>query len=464
MRRDGQSATQPHCLSDLINARPDARRAIHFKGQSVPFAALAAGDCLEGDPLRLAGRNGVLVLANQLQVAAALFALDGWARRIVISPPDLERKHLAAVLRDAEADFVVFDGEGAPPPNLEAPLLVPCRPHRHANAARPDRNTPTEWVLLTSGTTGDPKMVAHSFATLTHAVPQPSAAAEVENWATFYDIRRYGGLQIFLRGCAGAGSLTLRGADESADSFLARAGAAGVTHISGTPAHWRLVLMNAARDRIHPKCVRLSGEIADDSLIRALSGCYPQAQVVHAYASTEAGVIFEIDDGQAGFPQRLLEASPNDVALKLVDGSLRVKSPGTALRFVGAQAAALHDDDGFVDTGDAIRLTGDRCHFAGRRGGVINIGGAKVHPEEIEAIINQHPGVHSSLAKGLRNPITGSIVVADVVLKPDVAATPALKDEIISACARELAPYKVPALICFVASLAVTATGKLART
>ena len=60
---------------------------------------------------------------------------------------------------------------------------------------------------------------------------------------------------------------------------------------------------------------------------------------------------------------------------------------------------ALTDADGFVDSGDIVELRGDRYYFVGRRGGIINIGGLKVHPEEIEAVINRHPDVRMSRAK-----------------------------------------------------------------
>ena len=70
-------------------------------------------------------------------------------------------------------------------------------------------------------------------------------------------------------------------------------------------------------------------------------------------------------------------------------------------------AAALTDADGFVDTGDMVELRGDRYYFVGRRGGIINIGGLKVHPEEIEAVINRHPAVQDvarEIAHAARSP------------------------------------------------------------
>ena len=106
-----------------------------------------------------------------------------------------------------------------------------------------------------------------------------------------------------------------------------------------------------------------------------------------------------------------------------------------------------------------------RYHFVGRKDGVINVGGLKVHPEEVEAAINRHAGVSGSLVKSRKSPITGAIVVADVVLKGDGApeARPVLEREIIALCRRDLAPYKVPAMIRFVPALPMTAAGKLLR-
>ena len=121
--------------------------------------------------------------------------------------------------------------------------------------------------------------------------------------------------------------------------------------------------------------------------------------------------------------------------------------------------------DGFVDTGDMVELRGDRYHFVGRRGGIINIGGLKVHPEEIEAVINRHAEVRMSRARSRKSPITGSIVVADVILADgcDASRSDDIRDKILADCRASLAPHKVPAMINFVPALDITAAGKLAR-
>ena len=329
---------------------------------------------------------------------------------------------------------------------------------------------PTEWVLFTSGTTGVPKMVMHDLAGLTAAIKRRDANDDTIVWGTFYDIRRYGGLQIFLRAILDGGSLVLSDAKEPVGDFLVRLGRHGVTHLSGTPSHWRRALMSPSARAISPRYVRLSGEIADQAILDGLAAFYRPARVGHAYASTEAGVGFEVNDGREGFPASVI-GQAGDVDMKVVDGSLRIRSRRTAARYVGEGGASVADPEGFVDTGDMLERRGDRYRFAGRKGGIINVGGLKVHPEEVEAVINRHPRVRMSLVHPRKSPITGAIVVADVVLagddqfaaETDGYGAPRSSGEALHLCRERLAQHKVPAMIRFVPALAVAESGKLAR-
>jgi acyl-coenzyme A synthetase/AMP-(fatty) acid ligase len=325
----------------------------------------------------------------------------------------------------------------------------------------------TEWLMLTSGTSGVPKIVSHTLEGLTGAIVADGPAQGTPPvWATFYDIRRYGGLQIFLRAVIGGGSMVLSEPREPIADYVGRLNARGVTHISGTPSHWRKLLMSGAAAGFSPRYVRLSGEIADQAVLDGLRRVFPQASIGHAYASTEAGVGFAVNDGLEGFPASLLGTVSDGVEMKVEDGSLRIRSTRAAHAYVGRGAAALTDSDGFVDTGDMVELRGDRYHFVGRRGGIINIGGLKVHPEEIEAVINKHAEVRMSRVKSRRSPITGSIVVADVILADgcDVSRSDEIREKILADCRTQLAPHKVPVMIRFVPLLEITAAGKLART
>ena len=432
---------------------------------SAPVADLRRGTSLGGRLGDLEDRSVLVATASQLTTALALIELDGVARRILVLPPDADPEHLSALITGAEIDAIIVDCDTPARTAFDLPVHVLCTPEIAAEDQLPAATRQTEWVLLTSGTTGVPKMVAHSLAALTAAI-KSSARNEPVVWATFYDIRRYGGLQIFLRAALGGASLVLSSAGEPIAEHLDRLGRHGVTHLSGTPSHWRRALMSPAIGKISPRYVRLSGEIADQAVLDSLRHTFPSASIGHAYASTEAGVAFEVGDAMAGIPASFVGEMRDGVELKVTEGSLRIRSPRAASRYVGS-GAPVADPDGFVDTGDMLELRGDRYAFAGRRGGIINIGGLKVHPEEVEAVINRHPQVRMSLVRPKRSPVTGSIVIADVVLKGGGAITSGeageVKGDILKLCREALPRHKVPAAISFVAALDVAASGKLAR-
>ena len=432
------------------------RRTIATREHVLPLDDFARASSLGPRRTELEGRSVVLFVRDMAKAAAALIDLDGRARRILLCPPGWTPAQLQIASRDAEADALVHD-DGASPP-IPLPAAAECRLPLQPWAAARAASRETEWILPTSGTSGPPKLVVHTLRTLTGAI----RSAPLQQWGTFYDIRRYGGLQIFLRALAGRGSLTLGGVDESVDAFLIRLGEAGVTHVSGTPSHWRKVLMSGQARRIDPDYVRLSGEIADDAVLSALRALYPRARIEHAYASTEAGVGFAVDDGMAGFPAAWLERD-GEVGMKVVDGALRLRSRRRALRFLGADAPDLADAEGFVDTGDMVERRGDRLFFLGRRGGIINVGGAKVHPEEVEAALNAHAAVRASRVFARKNPITGALVVADVVLREERGPDPGLEREILAACRARLPAHMTPSRLRFVADLPITGAGKVAR-
>jgi acyl-coenzyme A synthetase/AMP-(fatty) acid ligase len=433
---------------------------------SVSLSDLVGGTSLGGRLAELSGRSVLLAVRDQLPAALAMIELDGVARRMVICPPDVSSEHLPMVIDKAGVDAVVSDPDspsmGHPGIPVHAFVTPAIRPSDRVKAP----GCATEWVLLTSGTSGFPKLVVHTLASLTATIKTGQREGGDVVWGTFYDIRRYGGMFIFLRALLGHGSLVLSSGGESPGDHLTRLKTHGVTHLTGTPSHWRRALMSPLARTITPRYVRLSGEIVDQAILNSLRSFYPQAAIGHAFASTEAGLGIEVNDGLEGFPASVV-GSHGQVDIKVEDHSLRLRSGRTAVRYLGDESSALTDPEGFIDTGDMVELRGERYYFLGRRTGVINVGGLKVYPEEVEIVINRHPAVRMSCVRSRRSPITGALVVADVVLQghPDLAAerVAELKQEILNVCRETLARHKVPTAINFVASLALAASGKMER-
>ena len=428
----------------IISSGPLSGRFLSDPTTTIELAALERASILGRSREDMRGRCVLLAMKKQLPAALAMIELDGIARRIVLCPSDLPADQARKISAMASVDVVLTDDT-----SLE-PIAGPS----------PQRETQqTEWVLLTSGTTGVPKLVVHDLSSLASAAPVSVSAT----WGTFYDIRRYGGLAILFRALIGSGSLVLSDPGENPGAFLARASEEGVSHISGTPSHWRRALMASTTCSFVPRYVRLSGEIADQAILDRLHTLWPDAVLVHAFASTEAGLAFEVRDRLAGFAADLLNNADGDVSLKVLSGSLHIRSPRMASRYLDETSDALVGTNGFVDTRDLVELREQRYHFVGRKDGMINVGGVKVYPEEVETIVNAHPAVEMSLVKARRSSITGSLIVVEVVCKPPDAPTEALANDIIEFCRRQLPRSKVPVSLHFVDQLAADPTGKLRR-
>ena len=450
-------------LIDVIRPQERAAKSLIADGaHCIHIRDLADGSNLNRSAAEFRDRSVLLATVDQLSTVLALLQLDGVAKRIVICTPDLSLEHLRYAFDDAALDTLVTDGKRFTASLFPGVVTALCSSSLEYSDEPASREVETEWLLFTSGSTGRPKLVLHTLRTLISAIRDEVADDAPSTWSTFYDIRRYGGLQVLLRALAGRGSIVLSESGESVQGFLRRAGNAEVTHISGTPSHWRRVLMSGSASEMAPGYVRLSGEPADQAILDGLKRAFAEAEVAHAFASTEAGVVFDVKDGKAGFPASLFGAD-GPVSLRVEEGALCIRSARTALRYVGTGAPELLSADGFVNTGDILERRSDRYFFVGRRNDIINVGGFKVHPEGVEFVINQHPAVSMSRVSGRPNPVTGAIVVADVVFGPNAVDPAIVKEEIAALCRSQLARHQIPASVRIVPSLAIAESGKLLR-
>jgi len=421
---------------------------------------IALGDILVRDwpiPLaeKLRGSTVLVDCASALSAALALVHLDGLAQRVVLAPQGSSTEQLLHAAASAHATAVVTDKQDGAA--LSQLTKISVTESMAASPAAAKRDRKTEWVLFTSGSTGLPKLVVHTLETLiARIVPGDDAC-----WGTFYDIRRYGGLVILLRALLSGASLVVAEPGEPVDSYLARVQGAGCRRLTGTPSHWRRAMMSPVFAQMDLDYVRLSGEIADQAILDKLRNRLPDAKIVHAFASTEAGLAFEVNDGKEGFPDSVLQSKSADFEIKVANGTLRLRSPGAALEVLGG--GPVRDLQGFVDTNDVVRFDNGRFYFEGRRDQVINVGGDKFYPEEIEAILNRHPNVRISRVRGRKNPVLGALSEAEVVLGADGIEARHVLDELTALCAAALPQHKRPVAIRVVETLPVSQSGKLDR-
>jgi hypothetical protein len=217
----------------LGNAPEGSQRFLRGATAGVCLGRVLNGTSLGGRVAEVAGRSVLIATRDQFAAALALIELDGIARRLIVCTPDLPSEHLPALVAKAGVDAIVSDhdrgddGLGVPLRVLCNGTLTPAEEFRFQNS---EFRIQTEWVLLTSGTTGAPKMLVHTLASLTAPIVSALGQGGDVVWGTFYDIRRYGGLQILLRAVLGRGSFVLSGAGEAKVSYIRLVGAHGATH------------------------------------------------------------------------------------------------------------------------------------------------------------------------------------------------------------------------------------------
>lgn len=399
-----------------------------------------------------------------------LLKLDGVAQRILLAPFAVSDAMQKAVDNEGSVTDWLIEGSFLPSSVAESSGIV----------GSSELPRITEWVLMTSGTTRTPKLVAHRLDSLTRSIKVNERFRDYR-WGLMYDPARFAGLQVLLQSMLnGATLLAPTGTWSLSDQvdWL-------VNHqcdaLSATPTLWRKLMMVPGCERLPLRLATLGGEIADGATLSAVRRTFSKARVTHIYASTEAGVGFAVHDGLPGFPSDWLKhtnglegqptTEPTMEALQArltssceltigENGCLWVRPGRVTQKYLGTNES-LTRDDGWIDTGDVVRLENDRVRFLGRLNGSINVGGNKLYPEEIEGIILQVEGVSATRVRGRPSSLMGNLVEALVVPEDqkDISLATRVKDH----CREKLESFKVPAFVKLVKELDISAAGKIVR-
>jgi acyl-coenzyme A synthetase/AMP-(fatty) acid ligase len=272
-------------------------------------------------------------------------------------------------------------------------------------------------TLFTSGSTGRPKSVCHNWESLTRAVRQTSAQSPL-TWLLTYRPHLYAGLQVFVHCLLNRETLVMPGDGMAVDRLLELMCRHRITAVSATPSYWRRIIALGRRDTLRQVSltqITLGGEAADQSLLSALAGLYPEARVVHIYATSELGRCFSIKDGLAGFPVSFLDQPTDDgVELRVEDGELLVR-PANGIPGICPTDGSARNEREWIATADLVERVGDRFLFIGRRSEVINVGGNKVHPFRVEQVILAVPGVRDARVFAKRSSLVGEMVACEFV-------------------------------------------------
>jgi acyl-CoA synthetase (AMP-forming)/AMP-acid ligase II len=324
-------------------------------------------------------------------------------------------------------------------------------------------------TVLTSGTTGRPKAANHTWTTLAGPVRRDRRYAAAR-WLCAYPLTLYAGTQVMLQALLNWSALVIPPSlDPGTVSRTMRT--ARVTHASGTPTFWRQVALFGPREDLR-ECrleqITMGGETVLQPLLDQLAGLFPQARLVHIYASTELGRLFSVTDGREGFPAEFLEESPEPgIELKIVDGELMARSRHAMLEYDRLTAGGFGKSTdeaagGWVATGDLVECRGDRVLFRGRKSDLINVGGRKVSPMTVETVLREAAGVGDVRVYGKGSSLAGQLVAADIVLA-EGSNEHDVRMEINRIVRGRLAQHEIPRLVQVVESIAQNAAMKIVR-
>lgn len=312
----------------------------------------------------------------------------------------------------------------------------------------------TQVVVATSGTSGPPKLVEHSWDSLL-AAARLAEQWHGLGWILVYDATRWAGIQVWLQSLLTGGRLVVP-ASRDPDIVLRAIVDEQATVLPATPTLLRrlltsgdrAILASAKLDRI-----TLGGEAADGPLLEQARAVFPSAKITQVYATTELGEVFRVADGLPGFPANWLGRS--------LAGGTRLM-----MRRDGELLVQLSRDTAEVATGDLVEKRGDRYEFTGRRSDVIVVGGAKVFPRRVEDLLRGVPGIADARVYGMPSAITGELVAAEAVLAdplPAHASPESVRAAALAACRGGLEPQSVPRILDIVRKIATNPAGKVPR-
>ncbi len=321
-----------------------------------------------------------------------------------------------------------------------------------------------EVTIFTSGSTGQPKPVRHDWNSLTRPVRKTNSPSH-QRWLLTYRPHLYAGLQVFLHCLINQETLVVPEQGATVDALVDLMGRSLVTSVSATPSYWRRLITHgrpAVLKSIPLEQITLGGEIADEKLLAALDRLYPEARLVHIYATSELGRCFSVKDRRAGFPASFLDAPSDDgVELKLEQGELHVRSANAMLGPGSSSGIGSREAD-WLATGDLIERVGDRCFFTGRRNDVINVGGNKVQPLRVEHVIQVVPGVRDVRVFSRSSSLVGQMVACEFVPEPGVEPEE-VRQAILKTSLERLDAYERPRFVQAVSTIALSDAEKKIR-
>ncbi len=308
-------------------------------------------------------------------------------------------------------------------------------------------NSSNDWkiTLFTSGTTGIPKKVSHNFKSITRFV-KVSERNKKSIWGFAYNPTHMAGIQVFFQALLNGNSVVRLFGLNTKDIYTEIKNN-GITHISATPTFYRLLLPCS---ETFPSIERITsgGEKFNEKTFKQLNEIFPNAKITNVYASTEAGTLF---------------ASQNDIFSVRPDYEHLIQIKNNELLIHSSLMGSIETNvDEWYNTGDVIEIVSQKplkFRFVNRKSEMINVGGYKVNPLEVEEAILALTGIKNVRVYSKSNSVLGNIVCCEVITNSNQITESSIRTFLQS----KIQEFKIPRIIRFVDEISTTRTGKLKR-
>lgn len=292
-------------------------------------------------------------------------------------------------------------------------------------------------VGFTSGTSGEPKAAVHDFTPILEAFHTRRAALST---LTFLLFDHLGGIRTMLH--ALSNTVTIVSTDDrSPEGICALIEAHRVELLPTTPTFLTLLLLSGAHRRHDLSSLRVisyGAEPMPQSTLDRLGVAFPGVKLHQTYGLIEIGPPSSKSRGDGSL---WVKVEGEGFEKRVVDGVLQLRSPSMMIGYLNAPTPIT--PDGWLVTGDAVEQDGDYVRFLGRKSELINVGGEKVSPVEVESVIQAMDGVEEATVYGEPNPLVGQIVCARVKAAGPVDPR-AFAADVKRHCRERIERHKVP--------------------
>lgn len=295
-------------------------------------------------------------------------------------------------------------------------------------------------ILFSSGSTGKPKGILHNFDRVAEKFRKQRKSVVA---IPFLMLDHFGGINTLLAIIASLGHVvTVR--DRSAESICQAIEQHRVELLPATPSFMTMLMATHVDERYDLSSLRritYGTEVMPQTTLDRMHKAFPGVEIQQTYGLSEVGVLRSQSRPDGSLWVRI---GGDGFETKVVDDVLWIRSEFAMVGYLNAPSE--FDAEGWFNTQDRVEVDGDYVRILGRVTDLINVGGQKVYPAEIEDVILAMDNVRDVAVFGERHPFLGQIAVAKVVtIYPESVSE--LKKRVRAACASKLAAYKVPAKV-----------------